>query len=382
VPNLDPDPIFCWPHHRSINIAFWIVLCRRRQRLHWLAPATILLASISSNGDEEIPPKPKETSLQRMRRRKINILEKRKQKNTSYLFAVWYILSIGFNIYSKRALNLAPNLAWTTCCMQMALGLGYVLPLWSLGFRDRPKLSVPEIGRLVPVAVLHSLVHIGGVISMGAGAVSFTYIVKASEPAVSCLLSAVFTGALLPLSVYLTLLPVMGGVALASVSELTFTWKSFNYAMLSNIASASRGIVGKRAINKRLGKSMTPSNLYAVLTIMATGLLMPLAWMIEGSVWKSGFESLATSGTMAGYCINTVLSSFCYYGYNEVSFMALDNVSPVSHAIGNTLKRVFIILSSMLVFGNKMDVRGITGSTLAVGGVLLYSLEKQRHAKR
>jgi solute carrier family 35 protein E1 len=235
--------------------------------------------------------------------------------------------------------------------------------------------------RLLPVALLHSLVHIGGVVSMGAGAVSFTYIVKASEPAVSAILAA-FGGTILPATVYLSLLPVMGGVAIASVSELTFTWKSFNYAMLSNLASAGRGIVGKKAIDKRLGQSMTASNLYAVLTMMATCFLIPLALLMEGSVMGTSFRALRASNQLGLYFGQNFLASMFYYLYNEVAFLCLDNVSPVSHALGNTLKRVFIIISSMLVFGNRMTLRGAFGSVLAVGGVFLYSMEKTRHSKK
>jgi hypothetical protein len=36
----------------------------------------------------------------------------------------------------------------------------------------------------------------------------------------------------------------------------------------------------------------------------------------------------------------------------------------------------------MLVFGNKMNLCGALGSVLAVGGVLMHSLEKNRHAKK
>ena len=321
-----------------------------------------------------------ETPLRRMRRRKVAIYQKKKLYATGYLFALWYVFSVAYNIYSKKALNIAPGLAWTTATLQMSLGLSYVIPLWQFGIRDRPKLSWKELVRLVPVAILHSLVHIGGVVSMGAGAVSFTYVVKASEPAVSAIMAAM-TGSILPASVYLTILPVMGGVALASVSELSFSWKSFNFAMLSNLASAGRGIVGKKAINKRLGQSMTANNLYAVLTMMATAFLIPLTLVMEGSMMRPMFQSLVATGQLSSYLGQTLLASMFYYLYNEVAFLCLDNVSPVSHALGNTLKRVFIIISSMIVFGNRMTLRGAIGSAIAIGGVFLYSVEKSRQAK-
>jgi hypothetical protein len=228
---------------------------------------TTLLAFASS--DERSPAE--EYSVQRIRRRKSAILlQKKKKIKIASLFALWYILSVGYNIFSKRVLNLAPELAWTTAWLQMALGLLYVGPMWLSGMRVKPELTKGEIMRLLPIAFLHTLVHVGGVISMGAGAgaVSFTYIVKASEPAISAALSALVLKSFLPLPVYLTLIPVMVGVALTSVSELTFSWKAFNYAMLSNVASASRGIVGKRTMRARaLGKNMNAMNLYAVLTM-------------------------------------------------------------------------------------------------------------------
>ena len=128
-------------------------------------------------GDEiRIP----ETAFHRMRRRKAKILHKKKLYNTSYLFALCYVFSVAYNIFSKKALKMAPSLAWTTATLQMSLGLSYVLPLWESGVRDQPTLSRMDLLRLLPVSILHALVHIGGVVSMGAGAVSFTYIVSKS----------------------------------------------------------------------------------------------------------------------------------------------------------------------------------------------------------
>jgi solute carrier family 35 protein E1 len=298
--------------------------------------------------------------------------------------ALWYALSVAYNIFSKRVLNLAPELAWTAAWAQMALGLLYVLPIWFLfKIRTTPQLSVSDVkDKLFPVALLHSLVHVGGVISMGAGAVSFTYIVKATEPAVSALLAALVLNSFLPIPVYLTLIPVITGVSLASFSELTFSAKAFNYAMLSNIASASRGIVSKKTMNNRVGKNLNAMNLYAVLTILATVIIFPVALYKEGPIWLSTFRRLYESKQLTSYALQSLLAAISYYTYNEVSFMALDNIDALSHALASTLRRVFIITSSIIVFGNKMTPLGIVGSIMAVGGTLLYSATKQHYKKK
>jgi solute carrier family 35 protein E1 len=60
-------------------------------------------------------------------------------------------------------------------------------------------------------------------------------------------------------------------------------------------------------------------------------------------------------------------------------YMALDNVHPVTLAVGNTMKRVFIILASVVVFRNPISLQAGVGSAIGIGGVLLYSLAKQHY---
>jgi len=289
-------------------------------------------------------------------------------------FGLWYALNIGYNIYNKKVLNLVPELVWSVALLQLFMGLLYVLPIWAFGIRKAPELSSDEIKGLLPVAVTHLLTHVGAIISLGAGAVSFTHVVKAAEPAVSAAMSAVFLKSFLPWQVVLTLLPVIGGVAMASLTELSFSWLSFISAMVSNVASAARGIVGKKTMN--VGKNMNASNLYAVMTILSTLMLLPFSLAID---WKSivpAISRVAGAGKLSELVTQTLLSCLFYYAYNEVAFLTLDKVAPVTHALGNTIKRVVIILTSVVVFGTKMSTQGAIGSGIAIFGVLLYSLAK------
>ncbi|CAM9284859.1 unnamed protein product, partial [Phaeothamnion confervicola] len=82
--------------------------------------------------------------------------------------------------------------------------------------------------------------HLFAVLSLGAGAVSFTHIVKAAEPLFTALFSAAFLKQYFHPLVYATLLPVVAGVSLASMKELSFSWLALGTAMGSNVASAMR----------------------------------------------------------------------------------------------------------------------------------------------
>lgn len=284
------------------------------------------------------------------------------------LFGLWYALNIGYNVYNKKVLNMVPSLVYIVAWLQLALGLFYVIPLWGLGLRKAPVLNKEELKSLLPIAVLHSLTHLGAVVSLSAGAVSFTHIVKAAEPAVSAALSAIFMNSFLPIPVYLSLLPVMGGVAMASLTELSFTWLSFGSAMVSNVASAARGIVGKQNMGKSMGKNMDASNLYAVMQVLSTLLCLPVCFAIEGKKIVPTVNAIIAAGNGKTLAVQTLLSAAFYYLYNEVAFLALDNVAPVTHALGNTIKRVVIILTSVVVFGSTMTAQGAIGSGIAIGG--------------
>jgi len=223
--------------------------------------------------------------------------------------------------------------------------------------------------------------HVGAVLSLGAGAVSFTHIVKASEPVVSTVLSAIFLKEFLPIPVYLSLLPVIGGVGLASLQELSFSWMAFGTAMLSNIASASRAILSKTVLSgKPMGENLTATNLYAVLTIMSFLMLLPMSLALESpAAISAAWSSAVAAGTSVSDLTKMIsLSGIFYYLYNEVAFLALSEVAPVTHAVGNTIKRVVIILASVVVFRNPLSGLGALGSAIAILGTLLYSLAKNK----
>lgn len=299
-------------------------------------------------------------------------------------FALWYLFNIGYNIYNKQALNVL-DYPWTIATIQMATGILYFVPMWVLGLRKAPKLSISDIKTLIPIALCHTGVHVGAVVALGAGAVSFAHIVKASEPVVTCLLNFLFLGEVLPSSVYATLLPIIGGVAIASMKELSFTFLALASAMLSNVSSSARGVLSKKTMSgKKIGENLDAQNLYAVLTAMATIILIPMMLAVEGTRFFPAFNSVVSAGdfTTKSLSLLLALGGATYYAYNEVAFLALGKVNPVTHAVGNTIKRVVIIVASVIAFKTPMSTGSIIGSSVAIAGTLLYSLAMNASKKK
>ncbi|OMO69463.1 hypothetical protein COLO4_29047 [Corchorus olitorius] len=56
-------------------------------------------------------------------------------------------------------------------------------------------------------------------------------------------------------------------------------------------------------------------------------------------------------------------------------------VSPVTHSVGNCVKRVVVIVSSVIFFQNPVSFINSLGTAVALAGVFLYSRAKRLKPK-
>jgi solute carrier family 35 protein E1 len=260
----------------------------------------------------------------------------------------------------------------------MLSGVFIFIPLWILKIREYPfatkKELISTVDELKNVALFNTLTHIAGVIALGSGAVSFTQVVKASEPAFTAFISAVFQNSFLSLKAYAALFTVIIGVAISSANELTFSWYCLFAGIIANIFASARGVFSKSAMcgDEKCNIVLSAENFYAIITAMSCILLIPLMFIMEGhSILRILTECSSVEAEGLYYSIT---SGLLFYLYNELSFKVLDKVHPVTHALANTFKRIVIILSSIYFFKNNLTLGGGIGSILAIFGVTLYSL--------
>ena len=268
----------------------------------------------------------------------------------------------------------------TVGTIQFGIGALYVLAVWLVGLRPTPTLSEEGKTAVANVGLWHALGQLASMISLGAGPVSFTHIVKALEPFFSAVVSGIFFGKWMKPQVYATLLPVVGGVGYACLKERSFSWLAFGAAMASNVAFALRAVLSKGALQsgESAGTNLTPPNMFGLVTIAAFLMSIPMALLKEGNGMIDLFKSaLDQSGSSVQFIRAVIFSGLFHYLNNEVMYLALGSVHPVTLAVGNTMKRVFIMVASVMVFRNPISVQAGIGSAIGIGGVLLYSLTKQ-----
>merc|ERR1711957_606809 len=207
-----------------------------------------------------------------------------------------------------------------------------------------------------------------------------THIVKALEPFFSAIVSALVFKKWMKPQVYASLIPVVGGVGYACLKERSFSWLAFWCAMLSNVAFALRAVMSKTAMTNYVGENMTSANIFAVVTWAAFVISIPVALILEKGSFLSLWSSAVSDGsTTIELTKAMVVSGLFHYLNNEVMYLALSNVHPVTLAVGNTMKRVIIMVASVIVFRNPVSLQAGIGSAIGISGVLLYSLTKQHY---
>ena len=115
--------------------------------------------------------------------------------------------------------------------------------------------------------------------------------------------------------------------------------------LLSNLFFALRAISAKGVMASPLGKSLSPTNMYGLLTLQSLALLLPLALLIEGPQLAAGTAAtIAELGGKWPFVRMLLATGVTHYVYNECAFIALSAVHPVTHAVANTVKRVAVIV--------------------------------------
>uniref|UniRef100_A0A7S2RLD5 Sugar phosphate transporter domain-containing protein n=1 Tax=Rhizochromulina marina TaxID=1034831 RepID=A0A7S2RLD5_9STRA len=291
-------------------------------------------------------------------------------------FVFWYAGNYFYNIQNKVALKAsggATGFPMTVSALQLGVGVVYALFLWMApDARKGPILTTKTLFKMLPVAFCTAAAHSASVFALSAGAVSFGQIVKAAEPAFAAVVATAIYGKTISLPKWFCLIPVIGGVCLASVKELDFAYSALISASLANLFAAFKSAENKKLMEDTGLKAELGSvgNQFAVTTILAFLISLPVMILKEGDKMNEFAAMWQTDPVLKR---NVVLSGLTFYAYNELATLTLKKTSGVTQSVANTAKRVIIIVGTALVFGESMSFMKMLGCGIGIGGVFLYS---------
>ncbi|KAG6476804.1 hypothetical protein ZIOFF_066052 [Zingiber officinale] len=229
--------------------------------------------------------------------------------------------------------------------IHLLVGLLYCLVSWSVGLPKRNPIDLNLLKLLIPVAVCHALGRVTSNVSFDTVAVAFTHTIKALEPFFNAAASQFILGQQIPLTLWLLLaVVVIDTVSMASLTELSFNWTDFISAMISNVSFTYRSSFFYESHGYFI--EMDNTNIYAYISIIALFVCIPPTILDDKpSVVKCQVCNLIID--------RFAMKIVCFLTQDDqqVATNTLERVAPLTQAVGNVLKRVFLIGFLIIIFG-------------------------------
>lgn len=192
-------------------------------------------------------------------------------------------------------------------------------------------------------------------------------------------------------SIYLSLVPIITGVLIASLTEFHFDMIGLVSALISTAGFSLQHIFSKRVL-KRTG--IHQFQLLATLGRLSLLMFSPIWFLVDGRrlitvifsffniihfLLSFSFEYLQTHPEL--HDPTTVIwllaiDGFLNFSQNIIAFSILNLVTPLTYAVANATKRIAIIAVSILILRNPVSPTNVFGMLLAIIGVLLYNRAK------
>eukprot|EP00045_Choanoeca_perplexa_P007186 m.63470 g.63470 ORF g.63470 m.63470 type:complete len:413 (+) comp13970_c0_seq1:136-1374(+) len=283
---------------------------------------------------------------------------------------VWYAGSMINSIAGKSAMRTFPYP--TTVGMVQLLVINFVLPWFKRGkgtvIRRRDWL-----GWIVPLSFLKILVTLSSQLSILKVPVSYAHTVKALMPIFTVVLSKLFLNQTHSMLAYLSLVPIMGGVIICSVTELEFNLVGLLSALFSTFIFAVQNIFSKKVMKS----GVNHISILIEVSRVSFFLLLPFWFFHEGLAILSGTEeNHLPADQMHVIWFKVFLCALGNSFQTVFAFTFLSLVTPVTYSVANVAKRVVVIVAATMIFHNPITYANAAGIGITMLGIAIYNKAK------
>ncbi|XP_067938697.1 solute carrier family 35 member E1-like isoform X2 [Watersipora subatra] len=196
-------------------------------------------------------------------------------------------------------------------------------------------------------------------------------------PMFTIILSRIFMNETQTFPVYLSILPIIAGVCVATATELSFDLAGLVSALIATLGFSCLNIFTKKAL-----RDTGIHHLRMLLIISKITFIMFIPVWLFIDLRNILSDDNVMKGDKVIRCIVLLIAdAFANFTINVVAFTLLSLVTPLSYAVANATKRIVIISSSLILLRNPVTTANVGGMLLAVLGVLMYNKAKYDQAK-
>ncbi|XP_072961764.1 probable sugar phosphate/phosphate translocator At5g05820 [Typha angustifolia] len=294
------------------------------------------------------------------------------------LVASWYSSNIGVLLLNKYLLSnygFKYPIFLTMCHMTACSLLSYVAIAW---LKVVPMQAVRSRLQFLKISAL-SLVFCGSVVSGNISLrylpVSFNQAVGATTPFFTAVFAYLMTVKREAWITYVTLIPVVTGVIIASGGEPSFHLFGFLMCIGATAARALKTVLQGILLSSE-GEKLNSMNLLLYMAPVAVVLLLPATIIMEENVVGITIALAREDFKIIWYLL---FNSCLAYFVNLTNFLVTKHTSALTLQVLGNAKGAVAVVVSILIFKNPVSVTGMLGYTLTVIGVILYSESKKRN---
>lgn len=291
------------------------------------------------------------------------------------LCVFWYTISSTNNVIGKWVLNDFPYPMTVTIVQLLSITVysGPLFQLWGIRYGSQTEISKPYYWKMIiPLAMGKFLSSVFSHISIWKVPVSFAHTVKASMPLFTVTLSRLIFGEKQTTQVYISLVPIIAGVAIATVTELSFDMVGLLSALIATCGFSLQNIFSKKVLHDT---NIHHLRLLHMLGRLSFFMFLPI-WVIFDLSRIVYHPILGSEATALSVLFYLFLDGFFNWLQNVVAFSILHLVSPLTYAVANASKRIAVISVSLFMLRNPVTPPNVFGMCLAIFGVLYYNKAK------
>jgi len=280
----------------------------------------------------------------------------------------WYIVSSSNGVLGKTILSQFPYPMTVTMVQLTSIALWSPPLLKVLGVRKYESTTWSyHLKMLFPLAFAKFLSSVLAHVSVWKVPVHYAHTVKASMPLFTVLLTRLLFGVRHSWVVYFSLLPIVLGVAIATVTEISFDIVGLLSALMATAGFAIITVYSKKALKDT---GMHHLRLLHKLGSMAAIMFLPI-WLLVDAPKIPGELNTDVITLL-------VIDGALHWMQNLLAFTLLKLVTPLAYAVANVTKRIAVITVSLLLLKNPVTWTNMGGMMMAILGVFCYNRAKYR----
>tara|TARA_B110000459_G_C16561651_1_gene471872 strand:- start:199 stop:1173 length:975 start_codon:yes stop_codon:yes gene_type:complete len=299
---------------------------------------------------------------------------------TLSMIAAWYFSNIGVILLNKYLLSVWGfkfPIFLTMCHMVMCLVLAAATR--SLGLVPRQNLkSRRHLAKIAVLAVVFVASVVGGNVSLRFIPVSFNQAIGATTPFFTALLSLFIMRQKETPEVYVTLVPIVLGIVLASKAEPLFHMIGFIACFSATFSRALKSVLQGLLLTNEAEK-LDSLNLLLFMSPVALIVLLTATTIMEPDAFPVFLENCTQSPI---FFFILTLNCVLAFSVNLTNFLVTKCTSPLTLQVLGNAKGAVAVVVSIFLFKNPVSPIGMFGYSITIMGVVAYSEAKKRSKEK